>query len=191
MSKRKASSIEGPFVARSLAMLESPAWRALPDNARRVLERLECEHMHHGAAENGRLVCTYSDLETVGIRRKSIALAIRQCEALGFLEVTESGGRSISGLRRPSRYRLTYVHNRRAVNERRPALPTHEWRAISTDEEALAALAKATANRNPGTQAKRRKQNTGGDSAPSAGGDSAPHDCESLGAVAPLHAWGQ
>jgi hypothetical protein len=43
---RKRSAIAGAFVAHSLEMRSSPAWMALPDNARRVLDRLELEHMH-------------------------------------------------------------------------------------------------------------------------------------------------
>jgi hypothetical protein len=48
-------------------MRSSPAWLALPDNARRVLDRLELEHMQHGGAENGVLVVTFDDFERHGI----------------------------------------------------------------------------------------------------------------------------
>ena len=33
-------------------MRESPAWHHLPDKARRILERLELEHMRHGGDSN-------------------------------------------------------------------------------------------------------------------------------------------
>jgi hypothetical protein len=107
MSRRKKNVLIGPFVSHSLKMRVSPAWRHLSDNARRLLSRLEVEHMSHGGARNGNLPCTYSDFERAGLRRASVARAIREAEALGFLEVTERGGRSISEFRRPSTYRLT------------------------------------------------------------------------------------
>jgi hypothetical protein len=83
-SKRKRNSILEAFVTHPLSLRLSPAWQALPNNARRILDRLEVEHMQHGGADNGHLPCTYADFEKAGVRRKSIALAIRQCVALGF-----------------------------------------------------------------------------------------------------------
>ncbi|WP_372422840.1 hypothetical protein [Salinarimonas chemoclinalis] len=191
MTKRREKQLDGPWVAHSLEMRESPAWHALTDNARRVLDRMEVEHMSQGAVENGRLICTYDQLEAAGIRRKSIALAVRQCIALGFVEITEAGGRSISGLRRPTRYRLTYVINRRRPGELRAAVPTHEWRKIASRNEAEAALASVLHERNHGTQPVRRNQNTGGGSATRTGGGSAPGEAPSPGAVAPLQARGR
>ena len=104
-TRRKNNQISGQFVAHSRELRESAAWRALPDNARRILDRLEVEHMRHGGAENGALPCTYSDFVAAGVRRASVSLAIRQCAALGFLEVTHRGGRSNAEYRNPSRSR--------------------------------------------------------------------------------------
>jgi len=104
-TRRKNNQISGQFVAHSRELRESAAWRALPDNARRILDRLELEHLRHGGAENGALPCTYSDFVAAGVRRASVSLAIRQCAALGFLEVTHRGGRSNAEYRNPSRYR--------------------------------------------------------------------------------------
>ena len=154
MSKRrKGNNTLKNFVAHSRELRESPAWRALPDNARRLLDRLELEHMLHGGAENGRLPVTYSDFEGAGLRRKSISLAIRQCVAFGFLEITRRGGRSISDIRPPSLYRLTYVHGRGGGGA-----PTDEWRKILTDEQAMAAF--ELGGSDP------QKLKAGGDSAP-------------------------
>ena len=58
-TRRKNNQISGQFVAHSRELRELAAWRALPDNARRILDRLEVEHMRHGGAENGALPCTY------------------------------------------------------------------------------------------------------------------------------------
>jgi|FEC22Drversion2_1045045.scaffolds.fasta_scaffold02218_5 hypothetical protein len=150
MGKRKKNSITTSFVVDSKEMKESLAWRHLPDAARRALDRLELEHMRHGGADNGRLPCTHSDFARAGIRRASVALAIRQCVHLGFVKVSEVGGRSISKFRRPNLYRLTYV-----FGSGRSPDPTHDWRLIETEEQVQAALAKAEAERNYATQPKK------------------------------------
>jgi hypothetical protein len=106
MAKRRNIDLcDGPFVTHSLKMRESPAWRSLSNNARRVLDRLEVEHMKHGGAENGNLVCTYDDFERAGIKRRSVSSAIRGCVDFGFLQITLQGGLTISDIKRPSHYR--------------------------------------------------------------------------------------
>jgi hypothetical protein len=77
MARRRNLDLDGPFVLHSLEMRESAAWHALSDKARRILDRLEVEHMMHGGGENGNLICTYDDFRAVGIRRQSIPHAIR------------------------------------------------------------------------------------------------------------------
>jgi hypothetical protein len=128
---RRRNRIGEQFIAHRLTMRESIAWNALPDNARRVLDRLEREHMHHGSAENGSLQCLYDDFEKVGIRRQSIALAIRQCVALGFLEITKQGVPAISAYRAGTLYRITYLHG----CGKSPA-PTDEWAKVQSLAEA-------------------------------------------------------
>jgi len=141
MTKRpRKFIINGPFVYHALEMRRSPAWRALSDNTRRVLDRLEIEHMEHGGTQNGFLICTYDDFEKCGIRRKSISRAIRECVLLGFVEVTQKGGRSISDCKFPSNYRLTYVGGR----GKSPA-PSDEWQALD-DKQVETAVFRA---RNP------------------------------------------
>ncbi len=135
-------------------MRQSPAWLALPDNARRVLDRLEVEHASHGGSENGKLVCPYRDFVKAGIRRASISRAIRECRALGFVYVTVQGSRSISDERWPSQYRLTYALGRGDSPD-----PTNDWRKFETLEAAERAARDAALERNVGTQApsKRKK----------------------------------
>jgi hypothetical protein len=135
MCRRHKLNLTGPFVLHSLEMRESPAWRALSDNARRILDRVEVEHMGHGGAENGKLICTYDDFCKAGIRRNSISRAIRECVALGFLEITVLGGLKRADIRRPSNYRLTYVNGRGKSPD-----PTHDWRKIATSEHAAEAI---------------------------------------------------
>ena len=61
-------------------MLESEAWRALSLNAHKVIDRVKIEHMHHGGTENGNLIVTHADFQAYGVRRQSIAAAIREAE---------------------------------------------------------------------------------------------------------------
>jgi hypothetical protein len=155
-ASRRKPSIAGAFIPHTLEMRQSPAWRALPDVDRRVLDRLEVEHMQHGGKENGRLICTYDQLAKAGIRRASLALAIRQLIALGFVRITERGGRAIADVRQPARYRLTYPLGVSRLefgsDKREEVSPTHDWRLIATDQAAAEALSAVNLARNARTQ---------------------------------------
>jgi hypothetical protein len=133
--ERRARKLKGQWTPRFVHMLESPAWRALSLSAHRALSRIEIEHMHHGGKENGQLPVTYDHFEEYGIHRHAIAPALRELEALGFIEITEHGVAGNADHGTPNRFRLTYVHVGRA-------LATNEWRRIRTIEEAEA-IAKA------------------------------------------------
>lgn len=127
MAKKKTEQ----FVMHTLEMMESAAWGSLSNEARRILNRLEVEHMERGGSKNGDLICTYDDFVKAGIkRRQTVPLAIEQCVALGFVEITVRGGLCLSDIKRPSRYRLTYVNG----NSRSPK-PTHEWRLFKRGGE--------------------------------------------------------
>ena len=124
MSKPK--TIPGQFVPHRLEMLQSPAWRSLSGTAKRVLERLEIEHILHAGQKNGRLICTYNDFAEHGIRRKSVAPAKRQLCATGFLEITQRGRRSADH-GEPARHRLTYLPTQNSG-------PSDEWRDIDAPQ---------------------------------------------------------
>jgi len=126
---RGKNKIGGQFAPRLVEMLESPPYRALSLSAHRVLARIEIEIANHGGNDNGKLPVTFADFEAYGIERHAIAPAIRECEVLGFVEVTKRGCAGNREFRHPSLYRLTYRHLNRAD-------PTHEWRHIKTIEEA-------------------------------------------------------
>jgi hypothetical protein len=129
MSPRRRNRIDEQFHARTIAMLESPAYRQLSLSAHRVLDRIAVELARHGGNDAKRLPVTYSDFEEYGIDRHAIAPAIRECVALGFLRITEVGRASAGEFRSPSCYELTFAYSRSAV-------PTDEWRKIKTDDEA-------------------------------------------------------
>ena len=116
-------------------MLDSPAFRALSLSGHRVLARVEIEHGAHGGMDNGSLPVTFQDFETYGIDRHAIGPAIRECVALGFLEITQKGRSGNGDFRKANKFRITYI-------PRRGIAASNEWEAIQTDEQAKE-LAKA------------------------------------------------
>ena len=140
MTKRwpKHRRIEGLFVPRPRAMLESPPYRVLSGTGHRILARVEIEHLSHGGRENGRLPVTFQNFVEFGIDRHSIAPGIRECVALRFLEVTREGKGGNAEFRRPNMFRLTYVHT-----DQPPAEATNEWKLIGSVEEAKEKVKKA------------------------------------------------
>ena len=132
MRRRRKTTIVGQFAPRLIEMLESPAYKALSLSGHRVLARLEIERGHHGGTDNGRLPVTYADFERYGIERKSIAPALREVQALGFVRITERGRPSKSDFdRHPNYFELTYIHGVHAEE------PTHEWKRHKTPDEAI------------------------------------------------------
>jgi hypothetical protein len=126
---RRRNRIGEQFSARTIAMMESPAFQVLSLAARRVLDRLEIEMAHHGGLDNGRLPVTYDQFVEYGIHRHSIAPGLREVVALGFVEITEQGRAGNAEWRRPNLFRLTY----RPVGG---AQATNEWQRIRTEDVA-------------------------------------------------------
>jgi hypothetical protein len=132
MSHRKGSMPQ--FVMHTIEMLESAAYRALSVSGHRVLARIEIEHGHHGGKENGRLPVTFDDFEDYGISPKSVAPALREVQALGFVSLTTQGRPSKSDFgRHPNCFGLTYIRGPAP----KYAEPTHEWKQHQTPEDAL------------------------------------------------------
>lgn len=127
--RNRRTVIDGQFAWRLIEMLESPAYQVLSKSGHRVLARLEIELAHHGGNDNGRLPVTFENFQNYGIDRHAIAPAIRECEALGFVETTEHGRAGNAEFRSPNKFRLTYRHTEHAA-------PTDDWRRVSSLEEA-------------------------------------------------------
>jgi hypothetical protein len=142
---KRRNRISGQWSPRLIEMLESPAYRALSLSGHRVISRIEIELAHHGGNDNGQLPVTYEDFIEYGVHRHSIAPAIREAVALGFIEVTKRGRGGNAESREPSLYRLTFAHDRNS----RQSPPTHAWRKIKTVEEAAAAAECARAASRP------------------------------------------
>lgn len=126
-------------------MLELPAYRVLSLAAHRVFSRIEIEFLHHGGKDNGKLPVTYEQFVEYGMDRATIAPAIRETEALGFIEVTERGCAGNADARRPNLFRLTYRNAEGVLSD-----GSHEWKRIKTMEEAkrTASEARATPSEN-------------------------------------------
>ena len=140
---------ETPFVWFTDEMLASQAWRALSGNGQMVVTRLCLEHMGHAATRNGSLVCTYDDFHAYGIRRPSIANAIREAEFFGFIRVSK--GRAFKGHREPSLYRLTWLPNEK--NE----YATNDWKAIKAAHVTAFKAERTESNRLKKAAKERRK----------------------------------
>jgi hypothetical protein len=125
MTNRR-TSIGEQFAPHTIAMLRSPAWRALSLSARRMLDRIEIELADHGGTDNGKLPVTYDDFEQYGIERHAIGPAIREVVALGFVEITEAGRAGNADWRKPNLFRLTFRPTKYA--------PTNEWQKISEEQ---------------------------------------------------------
>lgn len=143
-SARKWLKIEEQFVARRISMLESPAFRVLTGAAHRVLSRIELEHMQHAGLENGKLPCLYDDFAAYGMDRHSVAPAIRELEALGFLKVKRGNGGN-SEFKAPNIFTLTYLPIQLPTGDARE--PTDDWKRITTAEQAKKAQAEARADK--------------------------------------------
>src|ERR1700722_18458494 len=96
--RKKRTQIAGQFIVHPKQMIESPAWRALSLAARRALDRIEIEHMNHGGSQNGELPVTYQDFENFGVRRHSVAPAIRELVALGIVAISKKGYGGAAGM---------------------------------------------------------------------------------------------
>jgi hypothetical protein len=152
MTSRR-TSIGEQFAPHTIAMLRSPAWRALGLSARRVLDRIEIELADHGGKDNGKLPVTYNDFVQYGIHRHSIRSAIREVVTLGFVEITEPGRAGNAEWRRPNLFRLTYRNTKYA--------PTNEWQKITEKQaEPIARAARIAPRRKIKSQC-RKMPNTG------------------------------
>jgi hypothetical protein len=135
-----------------IEMLESPAYRVLSLSGRRILDRIEIEHAHHGGADNGRLPVRYEDFERYGMDPHSVPPGLREVQALGFVIITERGRPSKSDFgRHPNVFLLTYLPGAHGEE------PTNDWRQFKTLEHARAVAQKARGQKDENAVAKSKK----------------------------------
>ncbi len=108
--KRERSRIDppkdDPWAFIPLSVLESNAWQSLSINARRVIERLVCEHFRHNRLENSNLRVSARQFHHWGVTKDCLTPAIRELEERGLIEVCS--GEAIGALRPPLLFRLTF-----------------------------------------------------------------------------------
>jgi hypothetical protein len=189
MSRRKRNQIDGQFNARLIEMMESPAYRVLSLSARRVLDRICIELAHHGGNDNGKLPVTYEQFMEYGIDRHTIAPALRELVALGFIEITVKGRHSAGDVRWPNLFRLTCVNCKSTPN------PSHEWRRIKTmgEARAIAQVARAAKDARVVQKAKtasRKNRTHGGETPTVTVGETHPREADSHGGETPTTSLG-
>jgi hypothetical protein len=118
--QRRRSEIKEQFTPLLTELLESVPWRVLSWSAYRVMFRLFIELRHHGGFQAKGLPVTYEDFVRYGIRRHSIAPAIREVVALGLVRIVQQGHAG-TDYRRPTVFQLICVHSLDCE-------PTHSWR---------------------------------------------------------------
>ena len=96
------------WVPHRLELVLSPAWRLAPVPLRRLIERLEIEHMRHGGRLNGHLYVAYVQFVAAGVSRRRIGAVLVLGQQLGLIETIRSGEPN-GDLRAPNSYRLTYL----------------------------------------------------------------------------------
>jgi hypothetical protein len=141
MANRK-NPISEQWAARSIEMLESPAYRALSLSAHRALSRVEVEFAHHAGNDNGKLPVTFDDFAEYGVRRHSIETALDELEALGFIEITEHGK-----MARAAEYRRSNLFLLMSRPKQKGVEVANRWRQFKTVKEARAALSAAVRRR--------------------------------------------
>lgn len=147
---RKANAPSDDFMFIDLALLQSPPWQVAPPEVKLVVLRLVQEHHEHGGNENGDLIVTYDQFEAYGISRRRIKWAIDAAKALGFIK--HQRGAAYGEISRASRYLLTFRPS--AVDD---GLPTNEWKAIRSLQEAWDKLPDRTKCAPPATKQEKRR----------------------------------
>lgn len=102
-----------------------PALSRLGLVAHRVLFHLIVENRTSAGRKNGRLRCTYGQLQARGVSKGRIKSAIAQLVGAGLVEVTRQGRPAAADLRVPSEYRLTFYATTDGTGWFEP---TNEWR---------------------------------------------------------------
>ncbi|ESY51587.1 MULTISPECIES: hypothetical protein [unclassified Mesorhizobium] len=126
-SKKRRYLQDGFFIAHRLEMLLSPAWGLAPQPLRKIIERLEIEHLRHGGYENGDLYVTYSQFVAAGISKKTIRPAVTLGEQLGLIQCILDDNPK-GDIRGANKYRLTFV----PAKGRRE--PTDDWKKITVEK---------------------------------------------------------
>jgi hypothetical protein len=132
----KTKFIDGGFLPIPDDWIETPGFQECPPGALKILVAIIHYWVEGGMKDNGNLVGTYKMLGiATGIRSKTtLALGLRQLEALGILAMNRGKWSNIDNHRQPNRYRLPWLagHN--------GGPPTKEYLEITSREHARLVL---------------------------------------------------
>ncbi|MBG0797171.1 hypothetical protein IYX23_05650 [Methylocystis sp. L43] len=94
------------FVWIPVDVMESPAWRSLSINARRIMDRLLLENFRHMGVENGKLRVSVRQFEECGVAMRLAKSAIAELVDGGLVAVMP--GAASGSLAPPNLYRITF-----------------------------------------------------------------------------------
>ena len=97
---------QGGWMALTRDLLESPSWRTLSVNSRKVIDRLLIEHIGHGRRRNGELIVTHEQFIAYGVTCDLIADALEEAEYKGLIKMKK--GRAGNGTAHPTIYAITF-----------------------------------------------------------------------------------
>jgi len=80
-----------PFVWQTADLLTSIAYQAMSINARRVIDRIQIEHMDHAGLENGKLIVTHDDFKKFGVSRDFVGDAVDELAYLKLIKINIRG----------------------------------------------------------------------------------------------------
>jgi predicted nucleic acid-binding Zn ribbon protein len=114
-------------------VIESGAFRPLAGSALKLLFQITNIWARSGGLAgntNGKLIVTYEQFSRCwGLDSHTIAAALRQLKALGFIEVTEQGCAGNADECQPNQYRLTFL-----PAEGVPGKGSNEWKRIAPED---------------------------------------------------------
>jgi hypothetical protein len=151
MAKKKGTE---PFVMLHRKVIDSFAWRALSESARKVIYRVILEWMAHAGKLSADIPVTKEDFIEYGVHHNAIAPAQREACALGLLMLTTRGRAGNAEFRAPHKWALPFLKD-----EKGKYLGT-DWQRFESLDEAKAAASKARAfkDTNAFAMGKRRAQ---------------------------------
>ena len=117
------------FVMCTRELIDSPSWRRMSINCKRLIDFLMSEHLSKGGRENGDLKATYDQLVAAGISRRYVNRTISEAEDLGLLWVERGGRRGC--VNDVSTFTLTFT---RTMRNGRAVPPTNDYLKLTAQE---------------------------------------------------------
>lgn len=128
---RKKGHTPGKWAWIECEVMNSPAFAVLSPVATKALFVLVNRHAGLARRKNGHLSMGYAAFENFGLSDRVLTQALKEAEALGFLQRTFGGRRPYGPDRgRAQEFRLTFFGTFDAGGK--PVKPTNEWKTIKS-----------------------------------------------------------